>query len=89
MQVKTDGEIQRLNQFLAKLLSCDESEVYSALESLLDQILRKKPLREYGVTSEILPELAKSVNTNQQRLLKNSFIPVTEEMILSIYKTLF
>jgi len=89
MQVKTDGEIQRMNQFLAKLLSCEEAEVYHTLEALLDQVLKKKPLREYGVTSEILPELAKSVNTNQQRLLKNSFVPVTEDMIFEIYKTLY
>ena len=89
MRHKTDGEIAVMNEFLAGLLDCGVSEVYDKLEELLDQVLPKKPLHEYGVKEEELPAFAKSVIDNQQRLLRNSFIPMTEELVLKIYQSLY
>ncbi len=89
MKHKCDGEIQVMNQYLAGLLDCDESEVYEKLEDLLNQVLPRKPLSAYGVKEEDLPEFAKSVVENQQRLLANAFIPMTEELILKIYQSLY
>lgn len=89
MQHRTDGEIATLNACLADLLGCDPEGVYVALEGLLNQILPKKALREYGIKREDLPVFSKSVIEHQQRLLKNSFVPMTEEMILKIYQDLY
>jgi len=86
---KTDGEIAVMNQYLADLLGCGVGEVYEKLEDLLNQVLPKKPLHAFGVKEEDLPEFAKSVIQNQQRLLGNSFIPMTEELVLKIYKSLY
>ena len=55
MELRRDGEIAVLNQYLADLLGCMTNVVYDELEKLLDQILPKRPLREYGVTREVLP----------------------------------
>ena len=55
MELRRDGEIAVLNQYLADLLGCMPDVVYDELEKLLDQILPKRPLREYGVTREDLP----------------------------------
>ena len=55
----------------------------------MDQILKKDPLREHGVTEDELPVYAKSVLEMQQRLLKNNYVPLTEEDILDIYQRAF
>ena len=89
MRHREDGEIAVMNDFLAKLLGCDVAKVYDALEDLLNMVLPKKALREYGVKEEELAEFAKSVIDNQQRLLKNSFIPMTQEMVCKIYRDLY
>ena len=89
MRHREDGEIAVMNAFLAELLDCEVERVYDALEGLLNMVLPKKPLREYGAAESDLPVWAKSVIDNQQRLLKNSFIPMSEELVLKIYQELY
>ena len=60
------------------------------IEELLNEnILCKKSLKEYGLRREELLVFTHSVLANQQRLLGNSYIPMTEERILSIYESLY
>ena len=89
MRRRTDGELTVMNSYLAGLLGCGTDAVYDRLEELLNRILPKKALREYGTKREDLPEWARSVIENQQRLLRNSFIPMTEELVLNIYQELY
>ncbi|MCH4166149.1 MAG: 4-hydroxybutyrate dehydrogenase [Megasphaera sp.] len=89
MKYKTDGEIATMNAFLADILGCDIKDVYVELECLLDTILPKKALHEYGVTEAQLPEFAASVIENQQRLLKHSFIQMDYDKVLAVYKSLY
>ncbi len=89
MTIKQDGAIEELNQYMAGLLGCDAAEVYDKLDELLGVIYTKKPLHEYGVKEEDLPEFAKTVIETQQRLMVNSFIPMDEEQVLKIYKEAF
>ena len=89
MLYKQDGEIAVLNDFIAKILECDVKDVYDRLEELLDHIIKRKPLHEYGVTEEDLKDFAQSCYANQQRLLVNNFVPFTEEIIYSIYKKVY
>lgn len=89
MRHRADGELSVMNGYFAGLLGCDTGRVYEELESLLDTILPKKALHEYGAKREELADWAKSVIDNQQRLLKNSFIPMTEDLILKIYKDIY
>ena len=89
MEIKQDGEIAVMNAYLANLLNCDISVVYDKLEELLNQILPKKPLREYGVTEADLPEFAHSVITSQGRLMGNNFVPLDEARVLKIYTELY
>ena len=89
MELRRDGEIAVLNQYLADLLGCMTNVVYDELEKLLDQILPKRPLREYGVTREDLPVFAHSVVTEQGRLMANNFVPLDEARVLKIYQELF
>ncbi|HIZ92889.1 MAG TPA: iron-containing alcohol dehydrogenase, partial [Candidatus Flavonifractor avicola] len=89
MEIKQDGEIAVMNRYLADLLHCDVSVVYDELENLLNQLLPKKALHEYGVTKEDLPEFAHSVITGQGRLMANNFVPLDENRVLKIYTELF
>lgn len=89
MEIKQDGEIAVINQYLAGLLGCEVATVYDELENLLNNILPKKPLREYGVTEADLPEFSKSVMETQGRLMGNNFVPLDYDRVLKIYSELY
>lgn len=90
MKYLPEGKIKILNEELAKTLGCEQADVYIKIEELLNEnLLRKKSLKEYGLSRAELSEFAHSVIANQQRLLENSYIPMTEEQILSIYESLY
>ena len=89
MEIKSDGEIATLNATLAELLHCDVTRVYDELERLIDQLLPKKALHEYGVTREDLPEFAERVMTTQERLMRNNFVPLDYDRVLKIFTELY
>jgi 4-hydroxybutyrate dehydrogenase len=88
-ELKSGGELARINSSMAALLGCEQEEVYGALEGLLDTILPRKALREYGVKKEDLPEFTRSVMEKQQRLMANSFVPLDYNRVLKIYQELY
>lgn len=83
------GALAELKEFLAGILGCKKDAVFAKLEQLLNQILQKKSLYEYGMTKEQIDEFANSVIENQQRLLKNNFVKLTQEDFRAIYKSLY
>lgn len=89
MEKAPESRIRRLNQLMAELLDCEESQVYEALETLLAQILPLKPLREYGMKEAEIEAFADSVVANQQRLLANNYVPLTRDDIRDIYASLY
>ena len=89
MEIKQDGEIAVMNAYLAGLLGCDVAQVYDKLEELLNQILPKKALHEYGVRQEELAVFTKSVMETQGRLMGNNFVPLDEARVLKIYQELY
>ena len=60
-----------------------------ALEDLLNTLLPKKALHEYGMKESELEEFTDSVIANQQRLLNNNFVPLSRQDILDIYTSLY
>ncbi len=89
MELCTDGEIQTLNTFIANILGCPVDQVYEALEELLNVLIPKRALHEYGMTEDEIDQFADSVLKNQQRLLKNNFVPFDRERIRKIYRELY
>ena len=89
MELKTDGEIAKLNRFLADILECPVRYVYEELEKLLNVLIPKKALHEYGVTEEQLGEFADSVMENQGRLMANNYVELDRDRVYKIYKELW
>ena len=89
LEIKKDGEIEKLNRFMADILGCDTAHVYDALEKLLNCLLQKKPLHEYGMKKEQIAEFADSVIANQQRLMANNFVFLDRDRLIKIYTELF
>ena len=55
----------------------------------MDEVLKKDPLHEHGVTADELPVFAKNVIGTQQRLLGNNYVELTEDDLLDIYRKAF
>ncbi len=89
MEIRTDGEIAVLNQFISDILGCNIDNVYEALEQLLNHIIPKKKLREYGMTETQIMEFTESVLINQGRLLANNFVSFDKNRIYKIYRELY
>ena len=88
-KINPDGEIKELNKFLAHLLECNEDKVYEQIEVLLDSLIVKKSLSEYGVNEEELEEFTDSVMGKQGRLMANNYINLDEKQVFDIYKSLY
>jgi len=88
-KVQPKGKIEQLEKQLATLLNVVVDNVWVEIDVLLQKILLRKPLREYGMKVAEIEEFADSVIANQQRLLKNNYTPLSREEMIGIYKQLF
>lgn len=88
-KVNPEGDIKELNQFLADTLACETEVVYQRLSELLNQIISKKKLREFGMKEEEIRLFAESVVASQQRLLNQSYVRFDVDKIEEIYCELY
>ncbi len=89
MELKPEGELLKLNRFIADLIGCQIDDVYDETENLLNVLLPKKPLHAYGMKETEIEPFTNSVLENQQRLLVNNFAEFDRDRILKIYRELF
>ena len=89
MQLAPKGRIEKMNAYIADLLGCGTDVVYEELEKLLNNILQKKALHEYGVTEEDLEKFTDNVMNAQGRLMANNYTELSRERVSEIYKNLF
>ena len=88
-EIRPSGSISKLETIITECLGGETENALEALYSLLDKVLVKQPLRDFGVKESDLPVFAKDVIATQQRLLKNNYIPLSEAQILDIYKAAY
>ncbi len=88
-RLKPDGILREVNVLLAGLLHCEEEQVYTELEHLLDQVMSRRKLREYGMTETEIRGFAESVEASQQRLLNQSYVKLTVEQMEELYRELY
>lgn len=79
------GRLEHVLNILSRLLDCGPEQALDRLGDLLEVILPLKPLHTYGMTEDDVSEFARSVLAAQQRLLVNSYVPLSEEQIKAIY----
>lgn len=89
MELDPNGKINEVNACLSSALICAPEDVNEQLEALLDQIISRKPLKEYGMKESEIVEFAKSVYAGQQRLLNQSYVKFDEEIMEGIYRKLY
>lgn len=88
-KLKPNGDIQTLNRHLSEILKCPAERVYEKAEELLNHILPKKALHEYGVSSADLETFTETVMTKQTRLMSNNYTTLDRDTVLSIYRQLY
>ncbi|SBV99233.1 NAD-dependent 4-hydroxybutyrate dehydrogenase [uncultured delta proteobacterium] len=84
-----NGKIKEVNKIICDILGCKEDVVYEELEKLLNKILQRKPLREYGVTKADLDAFTDNVMTKQGRLTANNYVPLDAAAVKAIYESLY
>lgn len=89
MKKDPEGRIRKINSLFADILGCDESEVYCRLEEVLDRIISRKALREYGMTEDQIDSFTDSTFENQQRLLNNNYVPLSHDDVREIFRSLY
>ena len=87
--INPNGAIRELNEFLASIIKCNVDEIYNEIEKLLQCIITRKALREYGVSENDLEDFVDTVMTKQMRLIANNYVPLSKKQILTIYKKLY
>jgi 4-hydroxybutyrate dehydrogenase len=88
-KLNPDGEIRNLNNFLAGILRCGENEIYGKIEELLNVLIPKKKLREYGLPQKELESFTECVMTKQGRLMANNYTELNRQNVYNIYKSLY
>lgn len=88
-QLKPQGKMQQLSSFLSDTLACEEAEVYHTIDALIQTMLPKKSLREYGVSKEQLEIFSQSVMENQKRLMANNYTELDYSAVYRIYESLY
>ena len=63
--------------------------MYDEIEKLLNQLIEKKPLREYGMVESQIEEFTKLTVDNQQRLLANNYVYLSDDEIKEIFANLY
>jgi len=83
------GKIEALKKLFAEIIASTEENAFEDLGNLLNNLLKLKPLREYGMKEEEIEEFSQSVLETQQRLLKNNYVPFDKEDLVNIYSSLY
>ena len=83
------GQLTQLETLFGRVLGVPAEQALNALYTLMERILPRKPLREYGMTLEEFPVFADSVIEGQQRLLRNNYTSLTREDMISIYEACY
>lgn len=90
MRKNPTGKIVQATQIFAEVLGVDpKGDVYGELEKFLNKLIVKKPLREYGMVEDQIDTFTKSTVENQQRLLGNNYVPLSDAEIREIFANLY
>lgn len=82
------GSLKELYEYLASIFGCEELEAFAYMDDLLENIIHKRPLHEYGLTPEDVETFTDTVMTKQGRLMKNNYVELSSDVVKAIYTEL-
>ncbi len=88
-QKNPTGKINQLNNIFEQTFNWSNEKVYEKLDELLNNLLEKRPLKDYGMKESDIAGFTESVIKTQQRLLANNYTELTEKEIENIYRKLY
>jgi 4-hydroxybutyrate dehydrogenase len=90
-EISPNGKLKELAKVINEVLriNTDIKGSFLALEELINKLIPKKKLREYGVKEEDIEKYVDKVIESQQRLLKNNFVYLSRDDLISIYKSIY
>ena len=88
-QLEPEGRLTDLKHLLSEILQVPADQSLDALFTLMNTILKRRPLCEYGIRRDELEGFADSVIEGQQRLLKNNCVPLSKADMLAIYESIY
>ncbi len=89
LAIRTDGEMEKLMKFIGGILGCPPGDAFPQLEALLEVLLPKKALHEYGVSMDDLADFTEAVEKHQGRLMANNYVELSTDQVYDIYKALY
>lgn len=84
-----EGKISKLNDILSEILKVSKDNVYKELDNLLNNLINRKPLKDYGMLEEEIDIFSGLVLSTQQRLLNNNYVAMSKDDMINIYKELY
>lgn len=89
-ELQPEGKIQSFNAIVREVLELEaDADVCQALDALIGTLIPLRKLREYGMKEDEIVTFTDSVLNEQQRLLRNAYVPITHEVMESIYRSRF
>ncbi|OOB80188.1 MAG: hypothetical protein BEN19_06235 [Epulopiscium sp. Nuni2H_MBin003] len=83
------GKINAFEELVSTILEVPLSDALNSLFALLEKIIPRKPLREYGISDNEFIGFAEGIITAQTRLLHNNYTPLTQTDIVEIYNSIY
>jgi 4-hydroxybutyrate dehydrogenase len=90
-KLQSEGKIQKIADIINKKFAIrgDTFSSFEALDKLLNSLIKKKGLNEYGIDKASIEEYVDKVIETQQRLLKNSYVSLSRDDLIEIYETIY
>lgn len=89
-EIAPEGKIKRFNELVITTLGLNKNaDTYAELDKLLSFIWEKEKLQNFGMLKTEILSFTESVVEKQQRLLSNSYVPLSPKIIQDIYKALY
>lgn len=90
-ELSPQGKLVEVSQLINEALGIDTDlkGSFLALEELINELIPRKPLREYGLKEEDMERYVDKVIETQQRLLINNFVPLSKDDLISIYQAVY
>lgn len=79
--------LERLKQLIASCLAVKTEHLLDTMESLLQKVYERKPLKKFGVNPDALSVFTDELWQKQQRLLGNAIQPFDRNSIFAIYQS--